>query len=172
MAATDLALQRNALTEKLLQNARKSLKEVSEIIGLPVADIAERYALLFEERGWLTERQEERLLLIELADLIVDARIRLKNTEDRDYASVARVVLSSMQLMADRFDARKKLVDDDINRITTANARQFGMAYDIALTHIVNGLKMLHPEISDDEVDILSAEGLMKAKIRLQEATQ
>ena len=164
-------INRNAVTEKLLANARKSLNEIHEITGLPVEEIAERYSILFEERGWMTERQEERLLLIELGDVIADAKAKLKTAHIEDYASVARVVLQGMTLMANRMDARKKLVDDDINRITRANARQFGQAYDIALRHIMDGLKAAHPDITDDEVDTLNIEGLNKAKKRLDKAT-
>ena len=109
-------LSRNAVTEKLLAHARKSLNEIHEITGLPVEELAERYSALFEERGWMTERQEERLLLIELGDVIADAKSKLKTAQIEDYASVARVVLQGMTLMANRMDARKKLVDDDINR--------------------------------------------------------
>lgn len=159
---------RSALTQTLIDNARSTLAEVAELTGLDVAVVTDKYSRLFEDRGWMTERMEERLLLIELGDLLKDSKKRLSSVEDKDYASVARVVLSSMTLMANRFDARKKLVEEDINEITRANARQFGEAYDIALRHITDGLRTLHPEITAQEVSELSKEGLLKAKARLE----
>lgn len=168
---TDVVLSRSALDERLLANARKSLREISEITGLPVEELAERFSVLFEERGWLTERQEERLLLIELADMLQDGRAMLKKAQIEDYASIYRAILANMTLMAQRMDQRRKLVDDDINRITHANARQFGAAYDVAMRHVVASLRATHPDITDEEIEQYSIEGLQKAKRALDKVT-
>lgn len=172
MSSTDLDRldareKRNASTQLLLDNARKSLEEVAELTGMSTSEVAEKYARLYEDRGWMTERMEERHMLIELGDVLEDAKNRLKNVSDDNYASVARIVLGTLTAMFARIDARKKLVDDDISEITRANARQFGDAYDLALNHVVYGLRQLHPDITDDEVLVLSREGLAKAKERL-----
>lgn len=168
---TDVVLSRSALDERLLANARKSLREISEITGLGVDELAERYSVLFEERGWLTERQEERLLLIELGDMLTDGKERLKQASLEDYASIYRAILANMTLMANRMDMRRKLVDDDINRITHANARQFGAAYDTAVNHIVASLRAAHPDITDEEIEQYSTEGLKKARNQLAKVT-
>lgn len=166
-----MATQRSALDEKLLRNARKSMTEISEITGLPVEDLAERYAILLEERGWMTERMEERFLLIELGDLLQEGREMLRKAQVEDYASIYKAVLGNLTLMANRFDQRRKLVDDDINKITHANARQFGEAYDIALSHVTASLRAAHPDITVDEIDQFSTEGLIKAKKALDRVT-
>jgi len=155
---------RTALTEKLLANARKPLNQIAELTGLTPAQVSEKYAILFEDHGWMTERQEERLLIIELNDFIQDARERMKHASDEDYASIARVVNKGMADMALRLERRKKLVDDDINQITRANAKQFAHAYDIALSVVVEGLRKEHPEITDEEVALYSDAGLRRAK--------
>lgn len=159
---------RSGLTEKLLRNARKSLDEVAKIVSLDVREVAELYAKLFEDRGWMTDRQEERLLIIELGDLLADAKIRLDAAEDKDYASIARIVLQGLTLMANRFDNRKKLVEDDINLITQANARLFGQAYEIAILHMAEGLVEIYPDMVFEDVMALAKEGLDKAKSLLQ----
>ena len=164
----DAREKRSAQTELLLQHARKSLNEISSLTGLSEMELSEKYARLFEDRGWRTERMEERLLLIELGDLLDDSKQRLKNATDDNYASVARVVLASITLIANRFDMRRKLVEEDITEITRANASLFGDAYDLALKHTVSGLRQLHPDITDDEVNELVREGLQLAKARLE----
>jgi len=161
--------ERSAMDERILSHARKSISEIAQLTGLEPGETAERLSRLFEDRGWRTERQDERLMLIELGDLITDARTRLKNVSDEDYAGVAKIVLGAMQQMADRWDKRRQLVENDIEKITLANARLFGRAFDAALQHLTDGLKQLHPEITDEEIDTLTDAGLGMAKIVIDE---
>ncbi len=155
--------KRAAIDEKLLRNAKKSLTELQEITGLPAKDVSERLAWLLEDRGWMTERMEERHMLIELADFVEDARARMKRAEDKDYGTIGKVVLGGFQQMAERWDRRRQLVDADIEKITQAQARLYGRTYDVALSHIFENLKILHPEITDDELFDLKVEGLRLA---------
>ena len=171
MVSTELEPVKNSpLTEKLLANARKSLSDVAEITGLSVQDVSERYAILFEERGWMTERQEERLLLIELGDLLADSRAVLKDAPIEQYASIARTVLANIKLIADRLDARRKVVDADIQQITRGQAHVFGEAFDLTLNHVVDGLMILHPDIERSEINDLVDEGMKMAKRKLEES--
>jgi hypothetical protein len=62
-------LERTSLDEKLLSLARKSPAEIAEVTGLEPGYIAERIAYLLDSKDWLTDRQEERLLLIEAGSL-------------------------------------------------------------------------------------------------------
>lgn len=170
--STDLVgvKERSAIDTMLLGNAKKSLSEISRLTGIPVADVSERLSVLLEDRGWRTDRQEERLLLIELEDLIEDSKQKLKDAQMSDYASIGRLVMSQMKFMMERIDNRRKLLDADLNQLTVNNARAFGSAYDIALSHVVKGLMMLHPEITLDEAQTLSREGLMLAKTELDKS--
>jgi len=158
--------ERSALDEKLLRNAKKSLTELSEMTGLPAKDVSERLAWLLEDRGWMTERMEERYMLIELADLAADARRRLNYAEDKDYGGIAKVVLQGFQQMADRWDARRAMVDADIDKITAAHARLFGRSFDIALGHILDSLG-----VDEDDARELKLEGLRLAAEELSDRT-
>lgn len=156
-------LERTHLDEKLLSLARKSPAEIAEVTGLDAKFVAERIAYLLEAKDWLTDRQEERLLLIEAGALKDKAFGMLDEVEAKDFASVANVVLRSLRLVSDRLDARRKLVDDDIHKITEAHARIFANAFDTALRHIVQGFKAFDGVPSDEEVDELVEQGLRRA---------
>lgn len=156
-------LERTHLDEKLLSLARRSPAEIAELTGLDSGFIAERIASLLQAKDWLTDRQEERLLLIEAAALKDKAFGMLDEVEAKDFASVANVVLRSLRLVSDRLDARRKLVDSDIQKITSAHAKIFAEAFDSALRYIVQGFKAFDGVPSDDEIDLLVEEGLRKA---------
>lgn len=170
MASTEIdTVKTNPLTEKLLANARKPLIETAQLLGMTVQQVAEKYATLFEDPDWRTARQNEQLLLIELGELLDDARKTLGQADIKDYSSVAGVVLKSIKLIADRLDARKKLVDADIQQITRGQAHVFGEAFDLTLNHVVKGLQTIYPEIDTDEVDALVSDGMVIAKKKLEE---
>jgi len=156
-------LERTNLDEKLLSLARKSPVEIAEATGLEPGYIAERIAYLLDSKDWLTDRQEERLLLIEAASLKDKAFGMLDEVEMKDFASVANVVLKSLRLVSDRLDARRKLVDDDIQKITAAHAKIFAQAFDAALQYIIAGFKAFEGVPSDEDVDDLVEQGLKRA---------
>jgi|GEM_PF-4706488 hypothetical protein len=158
-----MELERTNLDEKLLSLARKSPVEIAEATGLEPGYIAERIAYLLDSKDWLTDRQEERLLLIEAASLKDKAFGMLDEVEMKDFASVANVVLKSLRLVSDRLDARRKLVDDDIQKITAAHAKIFAQAFDAALQYIIAGFKAFEGVPSDEDVDDLVEQGLKRA---------
>lgn len=156
-------LERTDLDGRLLSLARRSPAEIAEATGLEPKYVAERIAFLLESKDWLTDRQEERLLLIEAAALKDKAFGMLDGVEGKDFASVANVVLKSLRLVSDRLDARRKLVDSDIEKITQAHAKVFASAFDAALQYIIAGFKAFEGVPSDDEVDDLVEQGLKRA---------
>ena len=156
-------LERTSLDEKLLSLARKSPAEIAEVTGLEPGYIAERIAYLLDSKDWLTDRQEERLLLIEAGSLKDKAFGMLEDVGPQEFAGVANVVLKSLRLVSERLDARRKLVDDDIERITAAHAKLFAEAFDSALQFIVTGFKAFDGVPSDGEVDDLVEQGLRRA---------
>ena len=158
-----MELERTNLDEKLLSLARKSPAEIAEATGLEPGYIAERIAYLLDSKDWLTDRQEERLLLIEAASLKDKAFGMLDEVEGRDFASVANVVLKSLKLVSERLDARRKLVDDDIQKITAAHAKIFAQAFDAALQYIIAGFKAFEGVPEDEDVDDLVEQGLKRA---------
>jgi hypothetical protein len=82
---------------------------------------------------------------------------------------VANVVLKSLRLVSERLDARRKLVDSDIDRITAAHAKMFAEAFDAALRFIVAGFKAFDGVPSDADVDDLVEQGLRRAEGVLNE---
>ena len=158
-----MELERTNLDEKLLSLARKSPVEIANATGLEPGYIAERIAYLLDSKDWLTDRQEERLLLIEAASLKEKAFGILDEVERKDFASVANVVLKSLRLVSDRLDARRKLVDDDIQKITAAHAKIFANAFDVALAYIIAGFRAFEGVPSDEDIDDLVEQGLKRA---------
>lgn len=159
------------MDELILANARKSINEIAEITSLPASAIAERLDRLLAEKDHLSARQEEKLLLIELGDLLYNGKEKLDNAESKDYAGIMRTQVAAMTLLANRFDMRKKLVDEEINQITTANAKLFSTAFSIALNHMAKGLQTLYSDLDYETVDELAREGLEKAKGVLEAST-
>ena len=158
-----MELERTNLDERLLSLARKSPAEIAEATGLEPGYIAERIAYLLDSKDWLTDRQEERLLLIEAASLKDKAFGMLDEVDMKDFASVANVVLKSLKLVSERLDARRKLVDDDIQKITAAHAKIFAQAFDAALQYIIAGFKAFEGVPEDEDVDDLVEQGLKRA---------
>lgn len=158
-----MELERTDLDGKLLSLARRSPQEIAELTGLEPKYVAERIAHLLDSKDWLTDRQEERLLLIEAANLKDKAFAMLEDVGPQEFAGVANVVLKSLRLVSDRLDARRKLVDEDITRITQAHAKIFAQAFDAALQYIIAGFKAFEGVPTDDEVDDLVEQGLKRA---------
>jgi hypothetical protein len=153
-------VSRSALDEKLLRLARRSPVEIGEQTGLEPGVVAARISELLESRDWLSERQEERLLLIEAASLKDRAFEALDGVAGSEFAQVANVVLRSLKLVGERLDARRKLVESDLERLTSAHARMFGEAFDAALAHVVS---VLGADVDDEIVDAAVADGLRAA---------
>jgi hypothetical protein len=162
---------RKEFNSRLIMWARNSFSSTAEILGVTELEVVQMYSQLYAEDDWLTLRMEERQILIEaneLKDLIMD---KLRYAEEENFASIANAGIKTLALLAGRLDERKKLVDEDINKITVQQARTFGRGFDIAMQHMINGLRILHPEITDEEVKMLKIEGLMKAKTVIEEET-
>lgn len=160
-------LVRTDLDERLLSLARRSPQEIAELTGLDAGFVAERVAYLLESKDWLTDRQEERLLLVEAGALKDKAFSMLDAVDAKDFAGVANVVLRSLKLVSERLDARRRLVDADIAAITSEHARVFAEAFDSALQFIVGEFKKLEEVPDEDVIDGLVEEGLSRARVVL-----
>jgi hypothetical protein len=160
-------VNRSAIDAKLLSYARKSPAEIAELTGLDAKFVASRISELLESRDWLSDRQQERLLLEEIADLKDLVMERVKFADEKDFAGVANVALRTLKLISERLDARKKLVDADISEISAAQARVFGKAFDLALSHVVT---VLGSDVDSEIVDATVQDGLRKAAKSLSES--
>ena len=157
--------RRGAVDAKLLSLARKSPQEISDLTGLDAGFVAERISQLLESRDWLSDRQQERLLLEEIADLKDMVMDRVRFADEKDFAGIANVALRTLKLISERLDARRKLVDSDIESITAAQARVFGRAFNLALEHVVG---VLGDGVDAEVVDAAVADGLKKAARSLE----
>lgn len=162
---SELSSSRSAIDGKLLSLARKSPEEIAELTGLDAKFVASRISELLESRDWLSDRQQERLLLEEIADLKDMIMERVRFADEKDFAGVANVALRTLKLISERLDARKKLVEADINEISVAQARVFGKAFDLALGHVV---KVLGEDVDPDLVDATVRDGLKMAARSLE----
>ena len=160
--------RRGAVDSKLLSLARKSPEEISELTGLDARFVAERISQLLESRDWLSDRQQERLLLEEIADLKDLIMERVRFADEREFAGVANVALRTLKLISERLDSRRKLVDADIESITQSQARIFGRAFDLALSYVVSSFKSLEEVPASEDVDVIVREGLKLAAAELE----
>jgi len=160
--------KRGAVDSKLLSLARRSPEEISELTGLDARFVASRISELLESRDWLSDRQQERLLLEEIADLKDEVMARMRVADERDFAQVANVALRTLKLISERLDSRRKLIDADINEITAAQARVFGKAFDLALAYVVDSFKALEEVPAEEDVDVIVREGLKRAAVELE----
>jgi hypothetical protein len=162
---------KSAFTWKLIRKARQPFSVTAEQLGLSEVDVAEAYDRLFGDDDWLTLRMEERLLLIEMSevkDLIMD---RLRDAPDDNFAAIANSATNNLKALGQRIDSRKRILDDDISKISQSNARLFGQAFDIALNHLREGIREVYPDLDDELVDSLVVEGLSIARKQLDEDT-
>lgn len=155
-------------TDKLLlKYARLSGQEIAEKTGLDPVDALQRLNVLLASRDHLTERMEERLLLIELSDFVAEARERQKNASDEDYALIAGVTLRGMREIANRLDARRRLDDKDITEISAGQGSMFMETIRLALDMAGEFVVQRHPEVKNLREDLL--EGFQYALPRARE---
>lgn len=117
--------QRSALDEMLLRNARKSPDQIEQATGIPAEQAMERLAMLLRTRDWMTEKQEKRLLLIELGDLIDDVKGRLKDVSEQYYADTANVALRGYEQIGKRLDAQTLITEEEMAEITRIQAEVY-----------------------------------------------
>ena len=145
--------RRSNMDQILLKNGRLSPSEISERSGMPVDDAMSRLYELLRTRDHLTDRQEERLLIIEMGDLISEMRERASGSNDENYADIANAALRGYDSIAKRLDARRKLSEIDISEITRAQGEMFLAIMLEAVGLVATRLEELHP---DNEWDIRS----------------
>lgn len=154
MSAADMRkaerLKRTNSDRIILRNARLSLEEIAEMVGMTPAEVDIRLAELLRSRDHLSERQEERLLIIEMGDLIDDVKARMQGAKDEDYADIANVALRGYEAISKRLDARRKLSELDISEISRAQGEMFLAIILEAITQVANWFEEVHPDLDFD----------------------
>lgn len=154
------------LDEILLRLAANgaSAEQIERETGIPAAQAVMHIKRLLQSRDIWTEFERRQLLIKELNEL-KDA-MRSSAVDMKDPQS-ARLMLQTLQTIAQRLDSEKNQLDVDIVKITDHQAKVMGRAFDVALDHIKGELVKKHPEIMRTEIDKLAQEGLTKAKYEL-----
>lgn len=133
--------------ELLLKYARNSPEVIEQKTGIPAKEAMSRLAEILRSRDWLSEKMEERLLMIELADLITSVRERMDNAAEENYADLAGAALRGYETIGKRLDARRKLTEEDIARISAAQGDMMMQAITTALDLTAEFVRKLHPDI-------------------------
>lgn len=155
-----------ALDEILLRLAANgaSADEIERQTGIPAAQAIMHIKKILQSRDIWTEFERRQLLLRELNEL--KESMRQNALEMKDPQS-ARLLLQTLQTIAQRLDSEEKQLNVDIVKVTEHQAKVMGRAFDIALNHMKNELMKLYPEVSRGELDSMAQEGLIKAKYDL-----
>lgn len=162
--------KRSAIDVIILRNARKSPAEIGELAGLSPEAAAERRAVLLRERDTLSFRQRELLMLYEAEDMLETLKSRMEEAKERNLAGLGNAARQVMALIRD-INKEKAAADEEIARITKEHARIFGMAYDVALGHI---MKELGSEfnIPEETLDAVAEQALSRAAKKIQESVR
>jgi hypothetical protein len=148
----------------ILTYARLSAEEIEEKTGVPATEAIARLTELLRNRGWMSIKQREMLLLSEIDEVITDAKTRLSNASDRDYAAIANVILKGVESALKRIDAARRNTEIDVYEITAGNARTYGNSFDAAIDAIFKELRYDHPEeYSDKRLNDLKMIGMNAA---------
>lgn len=143
-------LKRSNIDRILLVNARKSPEEISERTGLPVDRAMERLYTLLRSRDHLSDRMEERLLIIEMGDLIDEVTDRMRASNDDNFADIANVALRGYEAISKRLDARRKMAEIDINKVTQAQGEMFLAVMLEAVNLVSTRMEEMHPDLDFD----------------------
>lgn len=139
--------QRNALDEMLIKNARKSPEQIESATGIPAAQAMERLAHILRARDWMSERMEERLLLIEMGDLIDGVKVRLEHASEQYYADTANVALRGYEAISKRMDARRNITEEDMAEITRVQAEAYIDVLNETVADVAEYLTEVFPDL-------------------------
>lgn len=149
--------RRSHSTNQLLAHARLSPLEIEDKTGIPAAEAAAKLTELLASRDWMTDRMEERLLLIEMGDFLAEVRQRQKDASEENFALIAGVTLRTYREIANRLDARRRLTDQDISEISAAQGNLMMDTIRLALDMAADQIVLAHPEIPNFREELQEA---------------
>jgi hypothetical protein len=149
--------KRSNIDRLLLQNARLSPNEIAEKTGLPVDRAMSRLHDLLRSRDHLSDRMEERLLIIEMGDLIDDMKARMQAAGDQFYGDIAAVTLRGYEAIGKRLEQRRRMNELDLAEITQAQGEMILAIFAETLHDQAEYLEELHPDSEWDIYDGIEA---------------
>lgn len=138
---------RNGLDELLIANARKSPEEIEMVTGIPAEQAMERLGFILRTRDWMSERMEERLLIIELGNLIDGVKKRLENVSEQYYSDTANVALRGYEAIGKRMDTRLAITEMEMSEITRVQAEVYIETLNELVQQTVQYISEVYPEM-------------------------
>jgi hypothetical protein len=135
------------MDELLIANARKSPEQIESATGIPAAQAMERLAHILRARDWMTERQEERLLIIEMGDLIDDVKKRLNNVSEQYFSDTANVALRGYEAISKRMEMRKNITEEEMSEITRVQAEVYIEVLRDLVSATIEYIAEVHPDM-------------------------
>lgn len=164
-----LALPDYAASDRLiLSNAREPISVIAEMTGLAPEYCAERLQELLNQRDHLTDRQEERLLLIEMSALVNEAREKLRHVGEDNWADTANVALRGYDSLAKRMDERRRANAEDEDKITAGQGARTIELIRVALNYAGEEIATAHPEFDPMELNMAFSKALPIAREELR----
>lgn len=154
--------ERSAMDELLIRHARKSPEQIEVLTGIPADQAMERLSHILRNRDWMTERMEERLLLIEMGDLIDDVQKRLQNVSEQYYSDTANVALRGYEAISKRMDARRNITEEDMAEITRVQAEMYIEAIREMIGEVMDYVAEVYPDM-DVELENALTMGIQRA---------
>lgn len=148
---------RSALDELLIRNARKSPEEIEERTGVPAREAMERLGFMLTARDWMTERQEEKLLIMELGDLIDDVKKRLETVSEQYYSDTANVALRGYEAIGKRMDARAAITEMEMAEITRIQAEVYIETLNRTIQKTMEYIAEVHPDMDPKLEEVIIA---------------
>lgn len=152
---------RSALDEMLLRNARKSPEEIEAKTGIPAREAMERIAHLLSARDYMTERMEEKLLILEMGDLIDETRTRMETVSEQYYSDTANVALRGYEAIGKRMDARAAITEQEMAEITRIQAEVYIETLNRLVSKTVDYIAEVYPEM-DTQLEEAIVSGFQK----------
>lgn len=148
---------RSALDELLIANARKSPDEIESITGIPAEQAIERLAFILRTRDWMSERMEERLLIIELGNLIEGVKKRLENVSEQYYSDTANVALRGYEAIGKRMDTRLAITEMEMSEITRVQAEVYIETLNELVKETIQYVSEVYPEMDLELEEAITA---------------
>lgn len=151
----------NKVDATILTHASSSSPEdISKMLGgmISPAKVAAHTQTLLKSKDWLTQVQEEQLVLWELRQTLVQLKDKFLDVDN------AKLRLAFLKEIAGRLDKRSSANEVDLNTLYANQGRIMGQAYDIALTYIRAAFR---EEIDPEKWDEVKGEALRHAQREL-----
>jgi hypothetical protein len=151
------------MDRKLLAAAADGLspKEMARVVGdrITPEQAAQRVRSLLESRSWLTNVEQEALVLEGVNDILANLR-EWVNSGSIDHMKVA---LSGLKMKLDHLSKNRISPEEAANIVTSGQARIMLQAIQVSMLAAADELARRYPDVRSDEIRQLMLEALPAA---------